>query len=297
MALPDRSVGNRPSILSLIHQSVKGISHSRRTNRPARVPCCLRPPHEQLPLANNRPLLAPPVPYPPGRSPLHPCDVLFQRPPHSVRWIRANGAQEEEETEVSQDPPKRLVAVSVEDGVKLTWQAPGAGADSVTGYEILRRRPRMGEQALTTLVADSGSTDTVYVDDSVQVDVVYFYRVKALRGEVVSQQSNFVKITHQEPTSDDPPRLLTAVSIADGVQLSWEAPEVAAESVTGYKILRRRPRMGEQALTTLVADSGSTDTAYVDDSVQVDVEYVYRVKAMRGEVVSQQSNFVKITFN
>ena len=23
--------------------------------------------------------------------PLHPCDVLFQRPPHSVRWIRAYG--------------------------------------------------------------------------------------------------------------------------------------------------------------------------------------------------------------
>ena len=88
VALPDRSAGNRPTILALIHQSVKGISHSRRTNRPARVPCCLWPPHERLLSPATGLLPAPPVPYPPGRPPLHPCDVLFQRPPHSVRWIR-----------------------------------------------------------------------------------------------------------------------------------------------------------------------------------------------------------------
>ena len=48
VALPDRGAGNRPTILALIHQSVEYLSHSRRTNRPARVPCCLRPPHERL---------------------------------------------------------------------------------------------------------------------------------------------------------------------------------------------------------------------------------------------------------
>ena len=89
VALPDRSAGNRPTTLSLIHQSVKDLSHSRRTNRPARVPCCLRPPHERLLSPATSLLLAQPAPYPPGRSPLHPCDVLFQRPLHSVRWIRA----------------------------------------------------------------------------------------------------------------------------------------------------------------------------------------------------------------
>ena len=34
----DRSAGDRPAILALIHQSVRGLSNSRRTNRPARVP-------------------------------------------------------------------------------------------------------------------------------------------------------------------------------------------------------------------------------------------------------------------
>ena len=89
-ALPDRSAGNRSTTPSLIHQSVEDLSNSRRTNRPARVPCCLRPLHERLLSLVTGLLLAPPVPYPPGRSPLHPCDVLFLRPPHSVRWIRAN---------------------------------------------------------------------------------------------------------------------------------------------------------------------------------------------------------------
>ena len=46
---PDRYADNQPTTLVLIHQSVENLSHSRRTNRPARVPCCLRPLHERLP--------------------------------------------------------------------------------------------------------------------------------------------------------------------------------------------------------------------------------------------------------
>ena len=56
------------------------LSQSRRTNRPARVPCCLRPPHERLPSPTTGPLLAPSPRHPPGRSLPHPCCVPFQRP-------------------------------------------------------------------------------------------------------------------------------------------------------------------------------------------------------------------------
>ena len=32
------------------------------------------------------------------------------------------------------------------------------------GYESLRRQPNRGEQTLTTLVSDTGTTDTTYFD-------------------------------------------------------------------------------------------------------------------------------------
>ena len=63
--------GNRSTILALIHQSVKDLSHSRHTNRPARVPCCLRPPHfGQIALGGpTGPAAWPTVPLPyPGRT-------------------------------------------------------------------------------------------------------------------------------------------------------------------------------------------------------------------------------------
>ena len=84
MALPDRSAGNRPTTLALIHQSVKDLSRSRRTNRPARVPCRLRPLHERLLSPATGLLLALPAPYPPGRPFPIPVTSLSSAP--SIRF-------------------------------------------------------------------------------------------------------------------------------------------------------------------------------------------------------------------
>ena len=62
---PDRSADNRLPTLALVYQSVEDLSHSRRTNRPARVPCCIRPPREPLPSPATGPLLAPSTQNPP----------------------------------------------------------------------------------------------------------------------------------------------------------------------------------------------------------------------------------------
>ncbi len=54
---------------------------------------------------------------------------------------------------------------------------------------------------------------------------------------------------------------LTAEENANGsITLSWEAPD--DESVTGYRILRRRPDQGETELLAHVSDTGTADTAY-----------------------------------
>ena len=77
----------------------------------------------------------------------------------------------------------------------LNGDAPAQDAASVTGYEILRRRPRQGEETLTIFVADTGSTATTHVDGTAnEPGQLYVYRVKALRGEEKSRWSNYARI-------------------------------------------------------------------------------------------------------
>ena len=75
--------------------------------------------------------------------------------------------------------------------------------------------------------------------------------------------------------------------------LTWDAPAEDAESVTGYRIKRRAPDKGQRQLRVLVADTGSTETTYLDTTTKNGVRYVYRVHALRGEVVSAESNFAE----
>ena len=197
----------------------------------------------------------------------------------------------------------------MENRVTLSWDAPASNAASVTGYEILRRRPNEGEAALTTLVADTGNAETGYTDDTAnEPGVRYTYRVKALRDGEQSRVSNYARIdlpddyAQDTSGSDEPtptpealaPGGLTAEAAKDGgVALSWTAPAEDAGSVTGYEVLRAR---GNAELTTLAADTGSTDTAYADGTATAAGEtYVYQVNALRGEEKSQGSNEASIT--
>ena len=57
-------------------------------------------------------------------------------------------------------------------------------------------------------------------------------------------------------TGDSAASGASGVSVADGVELSWSEPSVQAGDVTSYRILRRRPGLGEYSLLVLVADTG-----------------------------------------
>ena len=90
------------------------------------------------------------------------------------------------------------------------------------------------------------------------------------------------------------PRNLTGTANSNGtVTLSWDAPN--DDSVTGYQILRRRPREGEKILLVYVNNTGSTATEYTDSDVTPDVRHVYRVKAVNAAGLSSWSNFVRVT--
>ena len=94
--------------------------------------------------------------------------------------------------------PENLTGTANPDGsVTLSWEAPND--DSVTGYQILRRRPRKGENTLLVQVNDTGGTATGYTDRDVTPDVLYAYRVKAINPTGLSGQSNYVNVTPVKP--------------------------------------------------------------------------------------------------
>ena len=102
---------------------------------------------------------------------------------------------------VPTDPPakpRNLTGTANSDGtVTLRWDAPDD--DSVTGYQILRRRPTEGERTLLVHVNDTGSTATEYTDNDVTPDVLHAYRVKAINAVGLSRRSEFVNVTPTQP--------------------------------------------------------------------------------------------------
>ena len=202
--------------------------------------------------------------------------------------------------------PTNLTAGIVDGGVALSWDAPAEDAGSVTGYEVLRRQPRQGENTLLVYVADTGSTDTSYTDAAAnEPGELYVYGVKALRGGEKSGRSNYVNVdipeAEPEPTPEPTPSApaqptgLNAAATHDSVALAWDAPQ--DQSITGYQILRRS-RDGSNygdgkgaPEFVVIAESASTLATYTDNTVEPETRYVYRVKAVNDRGVSERSSY------
>ena len=135
--------------------------------------------------------------------------------------------------------------------------------------------------------------------------MLYRYRVKAANwSNLLSAASEAVEIRMpqaesdteaQEPPATEPPAPsdLTYEINEDGhVVLSWTAPD--DDSVTGYQILRRRPRENEPVLKIKVADTGSTTTRWTDTDAPAGTLYVYRVKAINAAGAGPWSNYVNV---
>ncbi len=190
--------------------------------------------------------------------------------------------------------PTGLEAVSVaHDSVSLGWDDPGDG--SVTGYKILRRdRDADAPGVFATIVEDTGSADVSYVDESVEPERRYVYRVVAVNAAGESPWSGYVNVDTPAVPVPAAPGGLVAVSVAhDAVTLGWDDP--GDGSVTGYRVLRRdRDADAAGVFATIAQDTGSADVSYVDESVEPQRRYVYRVVAVNAAGESPQSGYVNV---
>ena len=105
----------------------------------------------------------------------------------------ATGAVESARPTEPPPAPQDLTATVNEDGsITLSWSA--SNDDSATGYQIMRRRPREGENTLLVYVANTGGTATTFTDTDVEAGKLYVYRVKAINEAGVGEQSPYVNV-------------------------------------------------------------------------------------------------------
>ena len=116
-------------------------------------------------------------------------------PPQEEEEEEQEQAGDDQQTPQSPPPaPTSLTATVNADGhIVLSWTAPDD--DSITGYQVLRRRTGEGESTLLVYVADTQSTATTFTDTGVAAGVKHVYRVKAINAAGLSGWSNYVNPT------------------------------------------------------------------------------------------------------
>ena len=181
-------------------------------------------------------------------------------------------------------------------GEMLTADTSGiADADGLTNVSYSYQWIANDGTSDTEITSATDSTYTLVAADEGQTIKVKVSFADDADNEETLTSTVTAEVATGAPT-DPPgnPRNLTGTANSDGtVTLRWEAPD--DDSVTGYQILRRRPREGEFTLLVHVNDTGSTATEYTDNDVTPDVLHAYRVKAINAVGLSRQSNFVNVT--
>ena len=89
--------------------------------------------------------------------------------------------------------PTGLMAAAAFNGVILVWDDPGD--NSITGYVVLRRnRDTDAAGEFHILVANTGTAANSYIDDTVQPETAYSYRIRAINAAGTSERSRAVHI-------------------------------------------------------------------------------------------------------
>ena len=86
------------------------------------------------------------------------------------------------------------------------------------------------------------------------------------------------------------PTGLTGTVSHDSVSLTWDDPGDA--SITGYRVLRRDKDLHETGeFLVHVDDTGSASPEYLDEDVEPETRYVYRIKARNAHGLSERSEW------
>ena len=195
-------------------------------------------------------------------------------------------------------PAVTATAGAAAGSIAVSWTAPASGGAPLLGYKV-QWKPASDEWPAPDSVVPPREAD---LDDPSAVShtitglnagAEYTVRVRADNSIGDGDFSGDATVTSGgtvNRSAPPPPQNLRAVMEEGAVKLTWDAPE--DDTVTSYRIDRRRSGGGRGEAQTLVEDTGSADTGYTDKSAETGVEYQYRVSARNQAGPGQASEWV-----
>jgi len=188
------------------------------------------------------------------------------------------------------NPPTNLNATAVSTSqINLSWTAPvNSTVDQVNGYKIEIRPFCSG--SFSILVVNTTNTITTYSNTGLAEGICYEYRVSAHNVVGTSLASNnAIATTPDLPTPTSPPSAPTRLNVTalskTALKLTWNAPSnTGGAPILGYKIQRNG--------TTIVNNTGNTQTSYTNSGLLPAHQETYRVAAWNSAGLGPYSNNV-----
>lgn len=196
------------------------------------------------------------------------------------------------------DQPTGVTASAISPtSIILNWSPPqNNGGSPITGYKIdYRVVPNTSYTTLGTL-----NNVTTYTHTGLVTGKTYIYRISAINAIGTGSPSPEVLAT---PTStsappknivpNPPQNLVASVYSSTQINLSWRSPPSnGGPAISGYKI---DYSIDSGNFTNIIANSGSSFTAYSHTGLQVGHTYTYRVFAINSIGTSNSSNTATTT--
>ena len=142
----------------------------------------------------------------------------------------------------------------------------------------------------------AGATGSAYTladaDEGKAITVQVSFTDDAGNDETLTSGATGAVATAEPSGPPARPTGLTAEVSHDSVTLTWDDPN--DDTITGYVILRRDKDIHEEGtFETVESDTGSAGTTYTDDTVEAEKQYVYRIKAINADGLSEISSWVR----
>ena len=214
---------------------------------------------------------------------------------YRVSAINVAGTGEASEVEsattdaTTPDAPTDLAAIANGTSrIDLAWTAPDYdGGAAVTGYHIEVSLDR----GLTwrDLVANTNSTATSFAHTGLSPATTRYYQVSAINRVGPGDPSNVEQATTDATVPNAPARLSATAKDHSQIDLDWAAPDFdGGSAVTGYRI--EVSENEGSTWTNLVANTGSTTTAYSHTDLAPATTRHYRVSAINAIGMGDPSN-------
>ena len=175
--------------------------------------------------------------------------------------------------------PSNLIATTVSSSqINLKWIDNSIIED---GFKIERKKATTGVFSQISIV---GENDTIYQDTSLDVNTIYYYRVRAYNSTGNSVYSDIDSSLTQPIIPNAPDNLITTAVSSSQINLKWNDNSVNED---GFKI---ECRTGSGGSYNLIATVGADITYYQNSGLNLETTYYYRILAFNDVGNSLYSN-------